>query len=215
MDAWIYRNSFAGGALRCLLASFKRSGVAMLIVGLMLTALLADAQAGIYVGIWPVNDKIDSVMAVIDQYNFDNNSTMIDPTELFKKTDDNAGDLFNATNDNNGFSFFEDDDMLTPIISQQTLTDSDKAYFSYDGPENLLFYSVKAANEFSLYTAMSGLNLIDRVGSTHDISHVSFWLGPTGVDAFGAPIPEPASVGLFIATILLGLLARRRRRRIA
>ena len=149
-------------------------------------------------------DKIDDVIAVIDDYNASNDPNEPDLTtdiSLFKKTDDDAGDLFNLTNDNNGFSFFEAD-MTTPITSESGLTDDDVAYFSYSGPAKILYYSVKtSANDgFSLYTFMPGLNLLDVVNSTSDFSHVSFW---------GAGLPEPSS-WLLAATAAMTLLRRRR-----
>ena len=166
----------------------------------------APAQAGFLVGnsadvlAAGHNDKIDDVIAVIDDFNANNDPDLTTAISLFKKTDDDAGDLFNLTNDNSGFSFFEAD-MTTPITSESGLTDGDVAYFSYSGPEDILYYSVKASAEdgFSLYTYMPGLNLLDVVNSTSGISHASFWV---------VSAPEPAS-WLLAAIAALTILHRR------
>lgn len=184
--------------------------VVLLIIGLLLSICNSQpANAGILVGnstdvpLADKNDHIDDVKAVISAYNAANDPDLTKDITLFKKTDDDASDLFNATNDNNGFSFF-DFDMTTPITSEAGLLDTSAAYFSYSGPENLWYYSVKGGNNgFSLYTLMAGLNLLTIDGSSQDISHVSFWLGTEGFDPFGNPIPEPATLSLcFIALIL-------------
>ncbi len=169
----------------------------------------APAQAGFLVGnsadvlAADHNDMIDDVIAVIDDFNASNDPNEPDLTtdiSLFKKTDNDPGDLFNVTNDNNGFSFFEAD-MTTSITSESELTDGDVAYFSYSGPANILYYSVKTSAEdgFSLYTHMPGLNLLDVVDSTSGLSHVSFW---------GVSTPEPAS--WLLATIAAMTILRRR-----
>jgi hypothetical protein len=150
------------------------------------------------------NDKIDDVIAVINDFNASNDPNAPDLTthfSLFKKTDDDPGNLFNGMNDNNGFSFFEAD-MTTPITSESELTDGDVAYFSYSGPEDILYYSVKtSANDgFSLYTFSPDLNLLDVGVSTSGISHASVWV-------FSAP--EPAS-WLLVATAAMTLLRRQR-----
>ena len=170
----------------------------------------APAQAGFLVGnsadvaAADHNDMIGDVIAVIDDFNANNDPNEPDLTtaiSLFKKTDNDAGDLFNLTNDNSGFSFFEAD-MITSITSESELTDGDVAYFSYSGPEDILYYSVKASAEdgFSLYTYMPGLNLLDVVNSTSGISHASFWV---------VSAPEPAS-WLLAATAAMTFLRRRR-----
>ena len=168
----------------------RRYSLACATVFLIAANPAAPAQAGFLVGNSadvPAayhTDMIDDVIAVIDDYNASNDPDLTTDISLFKKTDDDAGDLFNGTNDNNGFSLFEAD--MTPITSESGLTDSDIAYFSYSGPENILYYSVEtSANDgFSLYTYTPGLNLLDVVNSTRDFSHVSFWVVST---------PEPAS----------------------
>ena len=164
----------------------------------------APAQAGFLVGnsadVLAVghNDKINDVIAVIDDFNANNDPDLTTAISLFKKTDDDEGDLFNLTNDNNGFSFFEAD-MTTPITSESTLTDDDVSYFSYNGPANILYYSVKtsAKDGFSLYTFMPGLNLLDVANGDRDNSHVSFW------------VPESAS-WLLAMTAALTFLRRRK-----
>ena len=188
----------------------RRYSLACATVFLIASNSPAPAQAGFLVGnsadvpAADHNDMIDDVIAVIDDFNASNDPNEPDLTtdiSLFKKTDDDAGDLFNGTNDNNGFSFFEAD-LTTPITSESGLFDDVVAYFSYSGPEDLLYYSVKtSANDgFSLYTYMPGLNLLDVVNSTSGLSHVSFW---------GVSVPEPAS-WLLAAIAALTILNRRK-----
>jgi hypothetical protein len=184
-----------------------KTGLSALLLLICLVST-APTQAGILVGnsvdvpLADKNDHIDDVQAVIDAYNVTHDPDLTKDIALFKKTDDDAIDLFNATNDNNGFSFFESD--MTPITSEGSLLDSSTAFFSYDGPENLWYYSVKGGtNGFSLYTLMAGLNLLTIDGSTQDISHVSFWLGTDGLDPFGNPIPEPATWVLCLTAMVI------------
>ena len=188
----------------------RRYSLACATVFLIAANSAAPAHAGFLVGnsadvpAADHNDMIDDVIAVIDDFNASNDPNEPDlPTAifLFKKTDDDAGDLFNGTNDNNGFSFFEAD-MTTSITSESGLTDGNTAYFSYSGPEDLLYYSVKTSENdgFSLYTFMPGLNLLDVVNSTRDFSHVSFWV---------AAVPEPAS-WLLAVTAAMTFLRRRK-----
>ncbi len=183
----------------------RRYSIACATVFLIAATPAAPAQAGFLVGnsadvlAASHSEMIDDVIAVIDDFNANNDPNDPDLTThilLLKKTGDDAGDLFNGTNDNNGFSFFEAD--MTPITSESGLTDGDIAYFSYSGPEDLLYYSVKtSANDgFSLYTFMPGLNLLDIVNSDRDNSHVSFW------------VPEPAS-WLLAAIAAMTILRRR------
>ena len=169
----------------------------------------APAQAGFLVGNSADvagadhNDTIDNVIAVIDDFNASNDPNEPDLTtdiSLFKKTDNDPGDLFNLTNDNSGFSFFEVD--MTPFTSESGLFDGDVAYFGYSGPEDLLYYSVKTSAEdgFSLYTYTPGLNLLDVINSTSGLSHVSFW---------AVSAPEPAS--WLLATIAALTILNRRK----
>ena len=187
----------------------RRYSLACATVFLIASNSPAPAQAGFLVGnsadVLAANhtDMIDDVIAVIDDFNANNDPNEPDLTtaiSLFKKTDNDAGDLFNLTNDNSGFSFFEAD-MTTPITSESGLTDGDVAYFSYSCPEDLLYYSAKASAEdgFSLYHNMPGMKLLDIVGSNSNISHVSFW---------GVSAPEPAS-WLLAAIAALTILHRR------
>ncbi|HMO83486.1 MAG TPA: hypothetical protein PKC18_01060, partial [Lacipirellulaceae bacterium] len=66
-----------------------------------------------------------------------------------------------------------------------------------------LYYSVKGPSSFgfSLFTYMAGLNHLDLVGDSREISHVSFWEG----------VPEPT--GMTLAGGLLAAMALGRRRR--
>ncbi len=68
------------------------------------------------------NDSEADVKLVIDDYNASHDPDLIKTFGLFKKTDDDAGDVFNATNNNNGFSFFEAD--MTTAITSGTLQES-------------------------------------------------------------------------------------------
>jgi len=185
----------------------RKYSLACVTVFLIAANSAAPAQAGFLVGnsadvlAADHNDLIDDVIAVIDDFNANNDPNLTTDISLFKKTDNDAGDLFNGTNDNSGFSFFEAD-MTTPITSESGLTDSVIAYFGYSGPEDIFYYSVKASAEdgFSLYTYMPGLNLLDVVNSTSGISHASFWV---------VSAPEPAS-WLLAATAAMAFLRRRR-----
>lgn len=196
--------------LICTLRLYRLRRYSLACATVFLIAANSPAQAGFLVGnsadvpAADHTDMIDDVIAIIDDYNANNDPNEPDLTtdiSLFKKTDDDAGDLFNGTNDNNGFSFYEAD-MLTPITSESGLTDVDVAYFSFSGLENILYYSVKtsANNGFSLYSFIPGLNLLDVVNSTKDFSHVSFWV---------VSAPEPAS--WLLAVIAATTLLRRRK----
>ncbi len=195
----------------CTLRTYRlrRYSLACATVFLIAANPAAPAQAGFLVGnsadvaAAGHNDTIDNVIAVIDDFNASNDPNEPDLTtdiSLFKKTGDDAGDLFNGTNDNNGFSFFEAD--LTPITSESGLTDGDVAYFSYSGPANISYYSVKTSADdgFSLYTYTPGMNLLAIVNSTSDISHGSFWV---------AALPEPSS-WLLAVTAAMTFLRRRK-----
>jgi len=163
------------------------------------------AQAGFLVGNSvdvPVgnNDKIGEVTAVIEHYNANNDPNESDLTtgiSLLYKSDDDATEVFDP---NNGFAFFDDPNMATEINSEADLIDNETAYFTYSGPETLLYYSVKTgANDgFSLYTYMDGKNLLTIDGSTKEISHVSFWIA----------IPEPATLVLGISALACCLRRR-------
>ena len=185
----------------------RRYSLACATVFLIAANPAAPAQAGFLVGnsadvaAAGHNDTIDNVIAVIDDFNANNDPDLTTDISLFNKSDNNAGDLFNLTNDNSGFSFFEAD-LTTPITSESGLTDSVIAYFGYSGPEDLLYYSVKtsAENGFSLYTYTPGLNLLDVINSTSGLSHASFW---------GVSAPEPAS-WLLAAIAALTILNRRK-----
>ncbi len=184
----------------------RKYSLACATVFLIATNPAAPAQAGFLVGDSADvagadhNDMIGDVIAVIDDFNASYDPDLTTDISLFKKTGDDAGDLFNGTNDNNGFSFFEAD--LTSITSESELTDGDVAYFSYSGPEDLLYYSVKTSVDdgFSLYTYTPWLNLLAILNTTSDISHVSFWV---------VSAPEPAS-WLLAVTAALTFLRRRK-----
>lgn len=141
------------------------------------------------------NDTQAFVEATIDAYNASNDPDLIDPVARLSKTDD-GGFAFDGSN---GFMFFSDSLGTTMVNSASELHSLSEAYFKYTGPDNLILYSVKgpASHGFSLYTFMTGLNLLDLSGDSRDISHVSFWGGPPGLDPFGNPnVPEPSMLVL-------------------
>ncbi len=160
-----------------------------------------NATAGMLVGNNPGaqggNDTLAKVLEEIDDYNAANDPDLIDPTGLFKKSDDDNTFVFNAAN---GFAFYQDAAGTIPIMTEGGLTSLSVAYFEYTGTDaNLLYYSAKGPSKFgfSLFTFMPGLNEIDLVGASNEISHVSFWGGPPGLNPNGDPlIPEPGALFL-------------------
>lgn len=194
----------------------KRTSCAFTAIAVLAAIALAPAEthAGFLVGNNSVamggNDTLAKVIEEIDEYNAANDPDLIHPTGLFKKTDDDAAFVFDMSN---GFMFFEDASGTMPVTTPSALTALSEAYFKYTGSDaNLLYYSVKGPSNFgfSLYTFMSGLNHLDLSGDSREISHVSFWEGPPGVDPFGDPIPEPASLALGSLFVGCFLLNRRR-----
>lgn len=181
----------------------NRPRPASLAVALIISMTFVNhAEAGFLVGnnagASGGNDTLAKVLEEIDEYNAANDPDLIDPTALFKKSDDDAAFVFDS---NNGFQFFQDSGGTTPITSEAQLTSLSEAYFSYDNSDvSLLYYSVKGPSSFgfSLYTFMPGLNLLDLSGDSREISHVSFWEGPPGLDPFGNPIPEPTAAALLL-----------------
>ncbi|QDT01309.1 PEP-CTERM sorting domain-containing protein [Adhaeretor mobilis] len=173
------------------------------------------AEAGFLVGNNPGamggNDTLAKVLEEIDEYNTANDPDLIDPTALFKKTDDDATFVFNMAN---GFMFFEDAAGTMPVTTESALTNLDEAYFKYTGSDaNVLYYSVKGPSQFgfSLFTFMSGLNFLDLDGDSRNMSHVSFWEGPPGTDPFGNPtVPEPSALVLLLSMGTLLTTSRRR-----
>lgn len=165
-------------------------------IAVLLTLLFPHAEAGIVVGMDSGNDKLVNVQAVVSAYNAANNPDLPTAFSLFKKSDDHASFVFNPSN---GFHFYSDALGTTPITTDSSLHSVPTAYFSYTGPENLLYYSVKAANEFKVYAFTAGLNIVNL--SSHDISHMSFWVG----EGIPTAVPEPSTCAL--AIIGVGLLA--------
>ncbi|MEQ8208620.1 MAG: hypothetical protein RH917_02215 [Lacipirellulaceae bacterium] len=195
----------------------KCTSYAFTAIAVLATVAVAskNSQAGFLVGNNPGamggNDTLAKVIEEIGEYNAAHDPDLIPPTSLFKKTDDDATFVFNMAN---GFMFFEDAAGTMPITTESALTALPEAYFKYTGTDaNLLYYSVKGPGNFgfSLYTFMSGLNLLDLSGDHREISHVSYWQGPHGIDPFGNPVvPEPAA--LSIGSVLLGCFLLRHRR---
>ncbi|QDT68888.1 hypothetical protein MalM25_18140 [Planctomycetes bacterium MalM25] len=177
-------------------------------------ALISNANAGMLVGnnagAMGGNDTLAKVLEEIDEYNAANDPDLIDPTGLFKKSDGDAAFVFNPAN---GFAFYQDAAGMIPVLTEGALTSLSVAYFEYTGTDaNLLYYSAKGPSKFgfSLFTFMPGLNQLDLVGASNEISHVSFWEGPPGLDPNGDPlIPEPGSL-LLTAWACLALAAQRR-----
>jgi hypothetical protein len=178
--------------------------MAMLISSTAHAGFLVGNNAGAMGG----NDTLAKVIEEITEYNAANDPDLTTNISLFKKSDDDATELFAPLSD---FAFFEDAAGTIPIANESGLVALSEAYFSYSGPANILFYSVKGPSSFgfSLYTYMAGLNLLDLIGDSRDISHVSFWEGPPGIDVFGNPVPEPVS-GLLLATAICFSVMKRR-----
>ncbi|WP_252851798.1 hypothetical protein [Aeoliella straminimaris] len=170
-----------------------------------------SAHAGMIVGTGGGNggnDTIGDVMDVIDDYNANNDPALSTDIMFLAKSDEVSFDYGMGSD----FMFFEDADGLNAVTSASELTSLDMAYFKYTGEENLLFYSVKGPSQagFTLYTYMPVmLNLMDLSNSSAEISHVSFWKGPGGIDPFGNSIPEPSALAL-LGTILAAARGYRR-----
>jgi hypothetical protein len=174
--------------------------------------LASAAHAGFLVGDNPGasggNDSLAKVIEEITEYNAANDPDLTTDISLFKKSDDDAPELFAPPSD---FAFFADAAGTIPIVTESGLVALSEAYFTYSGPANILFYSVKGPSSFgfSLYTYMAGLNLLDLSGDSRAISHVSFWAGPPGINFYGNPVPEPATCLLLATAICCSLLNRR------
>jgi hypothetical protein len=196
---------------RVLELSINRSFFSLLSVAMILL-LASAAHAGFLVGDNPGasggNDSLAKVIEEITQYNSANDPDLTTDISLFKKSDDDAPELFTSPSD---FAFFADSGGTIPIATESGLVALSEAYFTYSGPANILFYSVKGPSTFgfSLYTYMAGLNLLDLSGDSRAISHVSFWTGPPGINFYGNPVPEPATCLLFATAICCSLLNRR------
>jgi hypothetical protein len=193
-----------------------RFPAAVIVACALILTCYSQAHAGFLVGTNSDpqkggNDTIEKVLVVIDQYNTDHDPDLIDPTELFKKTDDDKAFVFDM---DNGFMFFEDADGNVPITLPNNVDNYDQAYFKYTGSDaNILYYSVKGPSffGFSLYTFMPGLNLLDLDGDgdDHDISHVSFWSGEPG-DGGEPGVPEPSTLMLITMAFAMTAFARKR-----
>jgi len=173
---------------------------------------LSEAQAGTLIGGASGNDNgLNTVNSVITVFDNAHDPDLLLATALFKKTDSDSSFVFGPAN---GFAFYSDAAGTQALTTQAALTSLNTAYFSYTGAAALAYYSVKAANEFKVYTFTPGtINLL--ASSSHDISHVSFWTGPSGnvvtQTVPGSAVPEPASIALWSALGLLIAGGRRRR----
>lgn len=163
------------------------------------------SSAGFIVGTASGNDNHADVLAVILDYNAGPQPDLPTDFELFKKTDPpDTAFVFNLAN---GFKFYNDAALTMQIFTEGELLTLPEAYFTYDGPENLLYYSDKSGSRFSVWTYMPGANHIDIPGFGNEISHVSFWKGTSGpVD-----VPEPSTLAI-VGCGLVGLLLFRANR---
>ena len=177
---------------------FARRWSALLIAIILFALATSSAHAGFIVGIASGNDDKPNVLSLINAYNTSNDPALPTDFDLFKKTDDDAAFVFNLAN---GFKFYKDELLTMQIFTEAALTALPEAWFTYSGPENLLYYSDKSASRFSLWTYMAGANRIAVPGHNNEISHVSFWSGP---------VPEPGTFAL-AALGLVGVFAMRSR----
>lgn len=176
-----------------------------------LFAALSEAQAGTLIGGASGNDNgLNTVNSVITVFNNAHDPDLLLATALFKKSDSDSSFVFNPAN---GFTFYSDAAGTHALTTQAALASLSTAYFSYTGLQPLAYYSVKAANEFKVYTFTPGtINLL--TSSSHNISHVSFWTGPSGVinaTPTATSAPEPASLVLWGVLGLVGVGCARRR----
>ena len=149
------------------------------------------------------------MLAIVNAYNTANDPNLPTNFDLFKKSDDDSAFVFNMAN---GFMFFADAVGTVPVTTHGQLTSLSTAYFKYTGPENLLYYSMKAGTGVSVYTFMAGLNLMNV--SNHELSHASFWSGPELDPGGGPEAPEPAALTLLFLCGAMALTASRRWRRV-
>jgi len=163
-------------------------------LGLLVVTWAGSAEASMLVGnsASASNDMEADVLAVIVTYNTANDPDL--PTDLtaFKKSDDDAAFVFDAAN---GFTFWDAPTGGSQITSDSALHTRTDAWFTYTGPADLTYYSVKNGNiPFSVHLYMSsGRNHIDLAADPHDpntkdISHVTFWTTAAG------EVPEPAAL---------------------
>ena len=154
------------------------------VIGVVVGAILMAprlAEAGFLVGSGTGNDDKAEVLTIVNNYNATNDPDLPTDFDLFKKTDDDSAFVFDMSN---GFMFFSDSAGTVPVTTEGALQSLSTAYFKYTGPEDLLYYSLKAGSNVSVYAFMSGLNLMHV--SSQEISHASFWGGPGSV-------PEPST----------------------
>lgn len=175
---------------------------APLLATLLAALFTQSASAGFVVGTANGNDSHADVLAVVNTYNASNDPDLPTDFDLFKKTDDDAAFVFNLAND---FKFYKDALLTMQIFTEAELTSLTEAWFTYDGPENILYYTDKSGPRFTVWTYMAGANHIDIPSTNQEISHSSFFIGDR-------LIPEPGSLALAACGIVGALVAVMRRR---
>ena len=146
------------------------------------------------------NDKLDNVLALIENINSTNDPDLPTDFGLFKKTDDDAAFVFDAAN---GFSFFDAATGGNVIATAGDLHSTDTAWFEYSGSVDIHYYSVKSGSDvgFSLYQFVPGdRDILTINGSDQEISHVSIW------------VPEPSTFLLSASCLFVLTIFSRRRR---
>ncbi|HEV7302338.1 MAG TPA: hypothetical protein VGN72_23570 [Tepidisphaeraceae bacterium] len=167
-----------------------------------LVASADQADAGLLLGTASGNDHKADVVGVITAYNAANTTSLSTDISLFKKTDDNSTFVFNASN---GFTFYDSQVGGNQISTENGLTNTTTAWFTYTGPASVSYYSLKASGNFSVYSYDAGVRNLLQVPDTKlkDISHASFWTTPTAV-------PEPAGIATMAVLGSIALVRRRR-----
>ncbi|MBX3444821.1 MAG: PEP-CTERM sorting domain-containing protein [Planctomyces sp.] len=172
----------------------------------LVSAIGSQAEAGFLVGSVNngpgTNDNHATVLAVIQAYNAVNDPDLSEDFSLFKKTDNDAAFVYNTTN---GFFIYSDAAGTNLVTSNAQLENLSEVWFKYTGDVNLLYYSAKSKHDVVVrtFTLAPGLNYVNV--SPKDLSHISFWKGPTPPKDDDPPpgvqTPEPASS----AMLLIGL----------
>ncbi len=169
----------------------RATAAAFLAATFVFSSLGSSARAG-YILTWAGNDHHDDVLDAINDYNSTHNPDLPTVfTQLSVKTDDGGA---YATLTGAGFSFWSDAAGTIPINSIAQLHTEATSFFTYSGVTQLLYYTVKASNQFELFQYQPGVNELHYPAGPPAISHITFWAGnnPALVDT----TPEPASMVL-------------------